>query len=338
MIWFDTTKSARATHHSGLMRVSTRLQAELGAAARPVQAIHWAGEAKADDWYLTAEVFAPQERSGWAELLAERPCRLAAIFHDAIPLQWPQITWPQSVQRHPAYLKMLAQFDRVWAVSESSRRDLLGYWQWLGVATMPPVEVLALGADFDGAPRHPGVRGTQNRALLCVGIIEPRKNQELLLDACEQLWAENMNFELHVVGRVNPHFGGPIRDRLKRLARTQAGLHYHAEIDDRALGKLYEQARAVVFPTRAEGCGLPVIEALWRGLPCVCSDLPVLRESTEGGACLMAKSDDRGVWTAALRQILTDDAGLSRLNGEAVKRTLPTWRETAGQLLAGLRD
>jgi glycosyltransferase involved in cell wall biosynthesis len=300
--------------------------------------VDWAGGAKADDWFLTAEVFAPEERPGWAGLLGARPCRLAAIFHDAIPLQWPHFTWPQSVQRHPAYLKMLAQFDRVWAVSEASRRDLLGYWQWLGIAPAPRVEVIALGADFDGMPRGRAVTVTPRRALLCVGILEPRKNQALLLDVCERLWAEGLDFDLHLAGRVNPHFGGPIRQRIKRLRRTQPKLHHHAEPDDRALGGLYDQARAAVFPTRAEGCGLPVIEALWRGLPCVCSDLPVLRENAAGGGCLTPRPDDRDAWAEALRHILTDDEAWARLQAEAVSRPLPTWGEAAERILGGLRD
>src|SRR5688572_2243033 len=122
MIFFDVTKTASARQRSGLVRVSERLRGALGDAAAPIAWTEWQRHAKRGDWFLTPELFSEEERPGFSELLETRPCRIAAIFHDAIPLQHPHITWPQSVARHPSYLTLLARFDLVWAVSEASRR------------------------------------------------------------------------------------------------------------------------------------------------------------------------------------------------------------------------
>jgi hypothetical protein len=146
MILFDVTKSGGAGHRSGLLRVSARLAEELGDAMRAVSWPSWDRTPGASDWFLTAELFSEEERAGIADFLAKRPGRTAAIFHDAIPLKLPHITWPQSVARHPGYMKLLAYFDRVWAVSAASRAELLGFWRWQGIENPPPVEVLALGA------------------------------------------------------------------------------------------------------------------------------------------------------------------------------------------------
>jgi glycosyltransferase involved in cell wall biosynthesis len=334
MIFFDVTKTGAAGHRSGLTRVSARLLAELGPAATPVRWTEWKRTAQRDDWFVTSEVFSEAERPGFSEFLAQRPCRTAAVFHDAIPLKHPTITWPQSVARHPAYLKMLARFDRVWAVSDASRHELLGFWQWQGVERPPPVDVLALGADFNGAPRvtKPGM--FEQASLLCVGIVEPRKNQAFLLDVAQELWSEGLAFELHVVGRVNPHFGKPIVARLKSLRRKFPGLRFHEAAGDAALAQLYATARATVFPTIAEGCGLPVLESLWMGVPCVCSDLPVLRENAGGGGCVAVALNDRAAWVAALRRVLTDDAAHAELVAEATTRALPTWKQAAAEILA----
>ncbi|MEO6876277.1 MAG: glycosyltransferase, partial [Opitutaceae bacterium] len=261
-----------------------------------------------------------------------------AVFHDAIPLKFPQITWPQSVARHPGYMKMLARFDHVWAVSEASRAELTGFWQWQGLANVPPVEVLALGADFNGAPRVTSwvIEAGVVPQLLCVGILEPRKNQLLLLDVAEQLWTEGRRFELHLVGRVNPHFGTPIVARIKSLRKKFPNLRYHETADDGALAALYRTARVSVFPTLAEGCGLPLLESLWQSVPCVCSDLPVLRENADGGGCWPVAVNDLPAWTEALRQILTDDVLLARLAQEAATRPLPTWAEAAATVAATL--
>jgi glycosyltransferase involved in cell wall biosynthesis len=342
VIFFDVTKTGRPGHRSGLNRVSERLRDELGEVVRPVTWNKWDRSAvRPGDWFLTTELFGVEERPGWKEFLHEKPCRLAAIFHDAIPLRHPQITWPQSVARHPGYMKNLARFDRIWAVSAASREDLLGYWRWLGVAVPPPIDVLPLGADFGGAPRASGARsaaasGSRRPSLLCVGIVEPRKNQGFLLDVCAELWREGLAFELHLVGRVNPHFGAPLVAKTKRLRHEFSGLHYHAAAGDAAVAALYANSLATVFPTIAEGCGLPLLESLWMGVPCVCSDLPVLRENAASGGCMAVPVNDLAAWQDALRRMLTDDALPTRLVREAIARPLPTWAGAAQTLRAAL--
>jgi len=313
--------------------VSGRLAAELGPAAAPVRWDKWDRAMRPEDWLLTGELFSEEERPGFREFLRTAPGRKAAIFHDAIPLKLPHITWPHSVARHPGYLKLLASFDRIWAVSQASREELLGFWRWLGLTKVPAVDVLALGADFDGAPRvmsgPPGEGPLAVPYLLSVGILEPRKNQVRLLEACEDLWTEGLRFELRLVGRVNPHFGAPVVARIRALRQRFPSLHHQSGADDAAVARLYAGARATAFPTLAEGCGLPLLESLWRGVPCVGSDLPALRENAAGGGCLLVGVDDQTAWREALRQILTDDLLLARLVEEARTRALPTWAEAA---------
>ncbi|MBS0664019.1 MAG: glycosyltransferase [Verrucomicrobia bacterium] len=341
MIFLDVTKTGKSAHRSGLMRVTGRLMTELGAAATPVRWPEWDRRMGAGDWFLTAELFSEAERPGLGEFLRAAAGRKSAIFPDAIPLKHPHITWPHSVARHPGYMKLLASFDHVWGISATVRDDLVGFWRWQGLDRVPPVDVLMLGSDFDGSPRvtaervprRPGGRPS----LLCVGILEPRKNQALLLDACEDLWGEGLDFELHVVGRVNPHFGAPMVARIRALRRRFKGISHHEGVGDAELARLYAEARATVFPTIAEGCGLPLLESLWRGVPCVCSDLPVLRENAGGGGCLPVAVNDRAAWRTALRQMLTDDALWTGLATEARLRALPTWAETAATLRARLR-
>jgi glycosyltransferase involved in cell wall biosynthesis len=349
MIYYDTTKMGAAKHRSGLMRLSSRIREELGSIVTEVawdakQRAFVAGNPRAvvkfteADWLLTVEQFSEAERPGFRAFLANPPCRLAAMFHDAIPVRWPHITWPQSVQRHPEYMKLLAGFDRTWAISEETRRDFTEFWRWQGVAPKSPTEVIALGADFDGGNRvqRDPVIPLECPVLLSVGIVEPRKNQTFLLDVAEGLWRSGLDFELHVVGRVNPHFGKPIAARMAALQKRESRFRFHAAAGDRDLGRLYARARAVVFPTIAEGCGLPLLEALWRGVPCVASDLPVLRENADGGGCSLAKVNDSADWSVKLRTLLTDEVQCRRLQREAMERPLPRWSQTARTLVDGL--
>ncbi|MBA3850088.1 MAG: hypothetical protein C0502_08835 [Opitutus sp.] len=345
MIHYDVTKMGAARHKSGLMRVSSRLLDALRGAARTVR---WrqggfvddsgrAVEFRSEDWLLTVELFSGAERPGFREFAARRPCRLGAVFSDAIPLKFPHITWPRSVQRHADYMKLLAGFDRVWAVSDHVRDELAGFWAWQGVAPRARLARIELGADFDGSARAaaPPVFAARP-SLLCVGIIEPRKNQGFLVDVAESLWREGLDFDLHIVGRVNPHFGGPIVRRIKAAAKRDRRLRLHAAANDAKLRELCSAARAVVFPTIAEGCGLPVLEALWRGVPCVCSDLPVLRELTAAGGCVTAAVNDLADWRAKLRAVLGDAELRQRLRAESITRPLPTWKQAGEALLTGL--
>lgn len=339
MIFFDVTKTAAVRHRSGLARLSVRLREEMGEGAAAVTWQEARERAGRTDWFVTGELFSEAERPGFTEFLASGRCRTAAIFADAIPLKHPHITWPHSVARHPHYLKLLARFERVWAISEASRAELVGYWRWLGLERTPPVEVLPLGADLGRTPRIASTKkpaGGGTRSLLCVGILEPRKNQMFLLDGCERLWGAGETFELHLVGRVNPHFGAPIAARIKALTRKFSGLHYHQAASDEVLAELYAKARATVCPTIAEGCGLPLLESLWHGVPCVCSDLPVLRENADGGGCLPVEVNDLAAWCDALRAVLVDDELHARLRREAGARALPTWAESAKRLTEGL--
>lgn len=337
MILFDTTSAASWRHSSGLARVSRRLLGELGASAKAVRWPGAAGSPGPGDSYLTPELFSERERPGFTAFLEGRPCRLAAVYHDAIPIKHPDITWPASVGRHPEYMKLLALFDRVWAVSRASRDELLGFWQWQGLARTPPVEVLAPGADWGGVPRRVAKPGLSLAPrIVSVGILEPRKNQGVLLDAYEALRTEGIEMELHLVGRVNPHFGRPIARRVAELASRWPGLRHHAGMDDEALAELVRSARATALASIAEGCGLPLFESLWMGVPCACSDIAPFAENAAGGGCAVVAGNSLEGWVSALRRLLADDEHQARLASEASTRVLPTWAGAAQALRSAL--
>jgi glycosyltransferase involved in cell wall biosynthesis len=79
-----------------------------------------------------------------------------------------------------------------------------------------------------------------------------------------------------------------------------------------------------------------LLESLWQGVPCVCSDLPVLRENADAGGCLPVAPNRLEEWSEALRRVLSDDAYYAELMRQATSRALPTWSETAKTLLSRL--
>jgi len=338
MIYFDVTKTSASSHHSGLTRVSQSLVTAFGSRVTPVVWDSWDKQVTQEDWFITAELFSEDERPGITAFLEAKACKTAAIFHDLIPLRFPHMTWPKSVARHPTYVKLLAHFTRVFSVSEYSRQDILAFWKWQGINDFPKMDLLSLGADFNTQERQTHTSQPSEACFLCVGIIEPRKNQSLILQVCKTLWDEGLKFEMHFAGRVNPHFGKPILDEINEASRSYPELHFHAHFSDAQMKALYARASASLFPTRAEGCGLPLLESLYSGVPCICSDLIVLKENTDLGGCLSLKADDLLVWTDAVRSLILEPRRLSELRSQAQSRPLPTWANAAELILTTLNS
>lgn len=352
MLYFDVTRISNYRHHSGLARTSQhllrRLQGRLGSGFAEVtwhkrRAVFVSATGRkpvtfqSNDWLLTVELFSEEERPGFSAWLHRCPCRAAALYYDAIPLRYPEFTWPHSVARHPGYMKLLARFDRVMAISRASAEELRDYWRWAG-AIAPEPRAIVLGADGWNRPRTTTVSPSDGRTdVVTIGILEPRKDQMAILDVAEQLWENDVALRLTLVGRINPHFGRPIAARVRQLRRAGRPVVHVPSMGDDELGSLMEKARFLVMPSIIEGCGLPVLEALWAGVPVLCSDIPPIRENAEGGGCCMVPPGDRAALTEAMQELLRDDQRIAALKQEATTRPLPTWDETVRELLENLK-
>jgi glycosyltransferase involved in cell wall biosynthesis len=158
------------------------------------------------------------------------------------------------------------------------------------------------------------------RVLLCVAALRPHKNQELLVRALPQLPDD--------VTLVCAGHGEGYEQRVRAVA-TELGVADRVVLagymDDAGLEGLWNLAAAAAFPTKVEGFGLPVLEAMLRGVPLACSDIPVLREIA-GDAVEWFPPDDAATAAAAIERALAggDDAGAARERAAQF-----TWARTA---------
>lgn len=284
---------------------------------------------------ICPELFSPQVGSHLPELLAAVTGPRVAIFYDAIPLKFPELTPPGTVARFPAYLRELLLFDGVAAISEDSAASLRDYWRWLGAGDAPPVHAIPLGIDHPAGPATgAAIAPPTIPRLLCVCTIEGRKNHLALLDACEALWGEGLVFELQLVGLARADTAGPALARINQLKNAGRPLRFTGSVPEAELRAAYRACTFTVYPSIIEGFGMPVLESLSYGKPCVCSGHGALGESAHGGGCLPLESVHAASLAAALRRLLGQPAELAALAAAARTRHLKTWPEYAAEFTA----
>lgn len=283
------------------------------------------------DGLVCPELFSAKAGAHLPALLRAVHGPRVAIFHDAIGLKRPELTPSGTVARLPGYLRELLLFDGIAAVSEDSAASLRDYWQWLGVTDAPPMQAIPNGVDplpATPAEARPGIVPR----VLCVGTIEGRKNHLALLEACEALWAEGFQFELQLLGLARADTAGRALAKIAALRQAGRPLLYHGAAADAELHAAYRRCTFTVYPSFTEGFGLPVLESLQHGKPCVCSAHGALGESARGGGCVALESVAAASLTTAIRRLLRNPAEIAALTAAAQARTFRSWTDCAHDL------
>jgi glycosyltransferase involved in cell wall biosynthesis len=235
-----------------------------------------------------------------SHLSLENPDRIAALrrqglafvpmVHDLIPSTHPEYARPQQVGRHRRRISTTATLaDGVIVNSAATAEALLTHLPpgsdsaRLGSQPMPPIVVarLGLGDRLARAPAwpQPGLPGAERPYFVTLGTIEPRKNHLLLLNLWREMTARlgPAAPRLLVIGRRGWE-NENILDMLDRCTGLNGTVEETGPLPDAEVTRLLAGARALLFPSFAEGYGLPLAEALALGTPAICSDLPALRE------------------------------------------------------------
>ena len=286
---------------------------------------------------ICPELFSAKVGAQLRELLAQVAGPRVAIFYDAIALKFPEYTPPGTVARFPAYLRELLVFDGITAISEDSAASLRDYWRWLGVENAPPVRAIPLGVEHS-VPAAPGETVTPKiLRVLCVCTIEGRKNHVALLEASETLWREGLKFELQLIGMARADTAGAALAKIRELQQAGRPLLFPGAVDESELHAADRKCSFTVYPSLIEGFGMPVLESLQYGKPCICSGAGALGESAHGGGCLPLASVDATTLANTMRRLLREPAELSALATAARTRQLKRWPAYAGEITAWMR-
>lgn len=259
---------------------------------------------------------------------------IVVFLYDLLPLHHPAYFTARARTTYRQWLEFVRDnADRVFAISAMVADD---YRAWLtrhpGARRAAQIETIQLGADLEGSKPSVGLsapcRAVLDRVggqgfLIMVGTVEPRKGHALVLDAFERLWRSGAKVPpLLVVGRRGWKTSA-LQDRLRRLGQNPERLIWLESASDELLDALYGRASGLILASYAEGFGLPVAEAVYRGLPVLIRDLPPLRDI--GGAVRRFDTHDADELARIIRDFIDHPP-------PPQDHRLMAWREAAAAL------
>ena len=219
-------------------------------------------------------------------------------IHDLIFLRHPEFYhWIDTKIYAWKFRQTIREANHIIAISECTKRDIMEY----GEVDESRISLIyqSCAPKFNSAPTAKG----GERYILSVGSIEARKNILLAVKALPYLPEE---VKLVIVGRHTPY-----TDEVSAYAQKK-GLSHRIRImhgvSDEELPKLYAEAEAFVYPSRYEGFGIPIIEAISCGLPVVACTGSCLEEAG-GPDSLYVDPDDAQAMAQAIRQVLRGAEG-----------------------------
>jgi glycosyltransferase involved in cell wall biosynthesis len=294
----------------------------LGRLDRPLTAAAYVAwiELTGCDVFFAANYFLPRLHSAVAR-------RRVIAIHDLTYKRFPELLQKETLANLETQMaREIATADAIVCVSESTRRDLLRYYQ------VDPSRAFTIHSGLGRPARAETVEGLPPRYILFVSTIEPRKDLETLLDAYERLRDSGAyDGSLVVVGRI----GWKSESLVPRLrARGVVHLDY---LPAEKLATVYEQAEVFVFPSIYEGFGFPLLEAMSRGVPSIAAHSSSLPE-IGGDAALYFPPRDVNALVAQLTRVVTDPTLRTSLaeRGRAQAARF-SWSEAAAKTLAVLK-
>ncbi|EAQ03933.1 glycosyltransferase [Pseudooceanicola batsensis HTCC2597] len=260
--------------------------------------------------------------------------KITVMVHDTIPLDHPEFCRDESTDRARGMIRrVMHHADLVLCNSEKTRGDVIRHMAALNEdadpeeRTAPPNCLVArLGIDppRPDAAAIPPELPRERPLFLTVGTIEPRKNHLLLLDIWEN-WKQDEDGPRPVLGICGARgwLNEEVFRRLDRSPLRGSDIFEWPNLPDRAISALLQHAHALLFPSLAEGYGLPPIEAAALRTPVISADLASIRE-TLGDLPVYLDSADSYSWKKAIKSRI--EVGRSGTEGIAGFMP-PTWDE-----------
>jgi glycosyltransferase involved in cell wall biosynthesis len=250
--------------------------------------------------------------------------RKVVTIHDMVIRRYPETM--RAKTKYMLYLnlrKTVRRADRIITDSEFSKKEILTYYRY------PPEHIKVIPIGVDTAVYHPGispdeisrVRGfyrIQGEYLLYLGMLEPRKNIERLLEAYYMAGKKHEHFPLLVIAGRNGWLFERIFRRVKDLG-LEGKVLFTGYVADRDKPPLLAGARCFCFPSLYEGFGMPPLEAMACGTPVLSSNAASLPEVL-GSAAYMADPASAESIAEGMEALVSDPALRETLRARGLER------------------
>ena len=269
--------------------------------------------------------------------------RVAAIFYDLIPVR--EAAYAAGRPSHLKYMAELVRCDMIIPISKFAADDLISYYKDDAGLTAAELEHLrsivrpiALGESRRGESWANASSRSSNGYdeaphLMMVGTVEPRKQQTRLLrilnDGCDQ-FPILQRLEVDIFGSLHPDSS----DALWAEAGRNPNIRFHHYVPEEMIEAAYARASFTAFPSLNEGYGLPIVESLRRGVPCLTADFGAMLEVAHGGGCVTIDVRDDGAILRGLVELASDAALRRRLREQIESRPRRSWIDYAADIAA----
>lgn len=261
------------------------------------------------------------------------PARSVVTVHDLIHLRVPGSApaWKRAAMR-ALLRRTVRRAARLITVSRHTADDLAREFR----GAHAPVTVIPNGVDARFSNRAPVAAPVAGPYVLTVGNRKPHKAHEVALAAFIALAAEDAALRWVVAGEEFPHWRKVLA--LAELAGVRGRIVDVGVASDAQLAALYAGAAAVLQPSRYEGFGLAVLEAMAAGAPVVAANATSVPE-VAGDAALLVPPGDAAAMAAAVRRVRTDASLRARLAAAGRARAAEfTWERSAAATVRVLRE
>lgn len=254
---------------------------------------------------------------------------MADIFYDDIPYKLKEYYSAERQDEHAKYMIRLADSVFVSSISHYSTACILDFYRQIGI-TNANVKTIELPGEFNSVPRQTKVEIPDSDVVqfLCVSTLEPRKNHKVLIDACFLLEKQYpaLKFRLVMIGNKYPgHFD--IADYADHAMAKTEKIKWLGIASDEVLREELKKSAFTVYASKMEGYGMPIMESIWQGKPCLCSKEGAMGELAAKGGCYTADVNSVEAMAAALYEMCTNRGLIERLTKEAVSREIITWKQ-----------
>jgi len=256
----------------------------------------------------------------WVQRAGLRPLYL---LHDLIPITNPSVTTPHKSERHRGRVESAIRQGAGIVVNSQSTADALQSFARDRGLDIPSLLVAHIASG--SLPKLRPNLATHSNEFVAVGTVERRKNPHLLLRVWSQL-VDRMGPsapKLVFAGSLGKGSEG-VLDWLQRSPNVSPFVKIESDLDDRAMAKTIASARGVLLPSFAEGYGIPLVEALERGVPVIGSKLASFQELGQGIPTLLDPQDDTA-WVEAITDFCSSGPEYQRQIDEVEYFRAPSW-------------